>query len=89
MAIRIFSDKPVEDWAAFAMETVQLLEERKVRGMAIVALLDQDGENNDQAILGYHNMGLSDKEEAVMLIHADVVKAIVKANLQDWLDELE
>lgn len=89
MSIYLMSDKPVDEWASFLMETVQMLEKRNVRGVAVVALLRQETEKDDQALIGYHNMELEDKEEAISLMKRDVIKKIVKENLKEWLKEME
>lgn len=89
MAMLITSDKPVEEWTSFIMESVSLLENRKVRGVAIVALLREETEDNARAVIGYHNMALKDKQEVVSLVQADVIKQIIRANLRELLQELE
>ena len=89
MSIYLMSDKPVDEWASFLIETVQMLEKRNVRGVAVVALLRQETEKNDQAFIGYHNMALEDREEAISLMKRDVIKKIVKENLKEWLKEME
>ncbi len=89
MNIYLASDKPVEEWASFLIETVQMLEKRKVRCVAVVALLRQETEKDDQAIIGYHNMALEDKEEVISLVKRDVIRKIVRENLEEWLKELE
>lgn len=67
----------------------EMLEKRNVRCVAVVALLGQETERDDQAIIGYHNMALEDKEEVISLVKRDVIKKIVKENLEEWLKEME
>ncbi len=89
MNIYLESDKPLEEWGRFLVETIHELDGFKVRGVAVVALLRQDTDEDFQAVTAYQNMALQDKQEAVSLIEADVTKQILKANLRDMLDELE
>ena len=59
----ILSDKPFEDYISFVTETLQILSAKKVRGLAIVALLDEADEDGADVLTGYYNMPLQDKPD--------------------------
>ena len=85
----ILSDKPFEDYISFVTETLQILSAKKVRGLAIVALLDEADEDGADVLTGYYNMHLQDKQTAASHIQADVTDGIVRANMRRYLEELE
>ena len=85
----ILSDKPFEDYISFVTETLQILSAKKVRGLAIVALLDEADEDGADVLTGYYNMCLKDKQTAASHIQADVTDGIVRANMRRYLEELE
>lgn len=85
----ILSDKPFEDYISFVTETLQILSAKKVRGLAIVALLDEADEDGADVLTGYYNMPLQDKQAAASHIQADVTDGIVRANMRRYLEELE
>lgn len=85
----ILSDKPFEDYISFVTETLQILSAKKVRGLAIVALLDEADEDRADVLTGYYNMPLQDKQAAASHIQADVTDGIVRANMRRYLEELE
>lgn len=85
----ILSDKSFEDYIPFVAETLQILSAKKVRGLAIVALLDEADEDGADVLTGYYNMPLQDKQTAASHIQADVTDGIVRANMRRYLEELE
>ena len=85
----ILSDKPFEDYISFVTETLQILSAKKVRGLAIVALLDEADEDGADVLTGYYNMPLQGKQAAASHIQADVTDGIVRANMRRYLEELE
>ena len=89
MSYILLSDKPVEGYAEFLTEAINELSKYNVRGIAIVAMLDQPPEENVDAMTGYWNMSLRDKEAAIADIQSDVTAQIVRANLRIFLEELE
>lgn len=85
----ILSDKPFEDYISFVTETLQILSSKKVRGLAIVALLEEPDEDGADVLTGYYNMSLQDKQTAASNIQADVTDGIIRANMRRYLEELE
>lgn len=85
----ILSDKPFEDYISFVTETLQILSSKKVRGLAIVALLEEPDEDGADVLTGYYNMLLQDKQTAASNIQADVTDGIIRANMRRYLEELE
>lgn len=71
--IFIMSDKQ-QDYQAFMAETLQTLADYNIRGVAIVALTD------DETLTGYWNMSLRDKSQAETEIRCDVIDGLIMAN---------
>ena len=80
----ILSDKPLESYEEFLGEAIQDLNGLPVRSVCVVALLE-----DKSAVVGYHNMDLADQQLAAAQIQADITDAIVRANIADYLRELE
>lgn len=87
MSYILVSDKPTEEYAEFLAKTANELNGHKVRGIAMVALME--GDDDCDAMTAYWNMGLMDRQEAASHIQADVTVGIIRANLRDMLGELE
>lgn len=80
----LLSDKPLEGYQAFLGEAIKELNGKPVKGVALVAILD-DG----YALCGYHDLDLAGKQLAAAQIQADITDAIVRANIRSYLDEME
>lgn len=89
MAYLLMSDKPIEGWAHFLSESIQVLEKCKVQGVALVALLEEPDEDGADVLTGYYGMSLQDKQTAVSNIQSDVTDGLVRANMRRYLRELE
>lgn len=89
MSYILLSDKPAEGYAEFLARAINDLSSYNVRGIALVALLDQPQEENIDAMTAYWNMSLRDKETAVADVQSDITAQIVRANLRTFLEELE
>lgn len=89
MAVLIVSDHPQDGWTDFLADTVRIIDNYDVRGVAIIALFKEETAESDQALVAYHNMTLRDKQEAASIVEADVTKRILKSNLREMLQELE
>lgn len=89
MAKILLSDRPIEGWATFLSENIQILEEYRVRAVALVVLLEEPGEDGADVLTGYYGMSLQDKQIAASNIQADVTDSIIRANIQKYLEELE
>lgn len=85
----IISDKPFEDYISFVTETLQIISHQKVRGLAVVVMLEEPDEEGADVLTGYYNMNLQDKQAAASNIQADVTDGLVRANLRRYLEELE
>lgn len=80
----VLSDKPLEGYEQFIAEALEELDGRPVLGIALVALME-DG----SAITGYHGLDVLGKQVAAAQVQADITDAIVRANIADYLRELE
>lgn len=87
MSYILVSDKPAEGFAEFLLEAANELSKYKVRGLAVVALLDQTPEEDVSSMTGYWHMNLRDKEMAASDIQADVTADIIRANIRAFLQE--
>lgn len=85
----ILSDKPFEDYISFVTEMLQIISHQKVRGLAVVVMLEEPDEEGADVLTGYYNMNLQDKQAAASNIQADVTDGLVRANLRRYLEELE
>lgn len=82
----LISDKPLADHEQFLAETIEKLSGQKVTGVALVVTVDT--EEGEVVMTGYHNMGLAERQLAAAHINADVVDGIVRANIKDYLNDL-
>ncbi len=80
----IISDKKQSEYADFVAETLEMLSEHKIKGLAVVALCES-GEN----LTGYWNMSLRDKATAETEIRYDVVDGLIMANRDRYFEEFE
>ena len=87
MAKILLSDRPIEGWATFLSENIQILEEYRVRAVALVVLLEEPDEDGADVLTGYYGMSLQDKQIAASNIQADVTDGIIRANIQRYLEE--
>lgn len=81
--IAIVSDKEKRDNTNFMAEAIQRLYEHEVKGIAIIALCD------DENLTGYWNMTLKDKREAETEIRFDVIDEFIKANRELYFPDEE
>lgn len=87
--IIVVSDTLPEEWQGFMAETMSALGEKKVYGIAVVALLSEREEDGSTALTGYFNMSTEDRAMAAAHIQADVVDGIARANMRYWLERME
>lgn len=76
----LISDHPLADYEQFMAEAINELNGRKVLGVALVALLE-----DNEAITGYHGLDLLGKQVAAAQIQSDITDAIVRANIADYI----
>lgn len=82
----LVSDGPMEDWAAELPELLETLSEYKVRGVAVIALLETEGEDDADSVTAYFDMSLRDRQYAAQLINQDVIRQIARTELRHLLD---
>ena len=85
----ILSDKPFESYISFVQETLEIISHQKVRGLAVVVLLEEPDEDGADVLTGYYGMDLKDKQEAASNIQADVTDGIIRVNMRRYLEELD
>ena len=77
----IISDKQQQEYAGFMAETLSLFENHDIKGVAIVALTDEE------TLTGYWNMCLKDKSIAESEIRYDVIDSFLLVNKDRYLRE--
>lgn len=82
----LVSDKPMEEWAAELPELLETLNEYKVRGVAVIALLETEADDDADSVTAYYDMSLRDRQYAAQLINQDVIQQIVRTELRHLLD---
>lgn len=82
----LVSDKPMEEWQRELPELLESLSEYKVRGVAVVALLETEGEDDADSVTAYFDMSLRDRQYAAQLINQDVIRSVARRELQIMLD---
>lgn len=80
----LLSDKPPESHEQFIMEALEYMGDKPVVGVALVALLE-DG----TSVTGYHELDVLGKQIAAAQIQADITDDLVRANIADFLAEME
>jgi len=80
----IVSDKGTQKFNPFMADTIERLNENKVKGIAISAIC-ADG----NTITGYWNMSLQDKAIAETAIHYDCIDQLIMANRDRYFKEQE
>lgn len=82
----LISDRPLNDYEAFFVELMNGLDKYKIRGVTVVAVLEEPAPNGGDAIVGYHAMSLRDRQLAESLIEADITYKIAQDAVRDMLD---
>ena len=78
----IMSDKQ-QDYHAFMVETLQMFEEHNIKGLAIVALTDEE------TLTGYWEMDLKQRADAEIAIRYDVVDGLIMANRDKYFPMMD
>lgn len=87
--LTLISDRPVNDYETFFVDLMHGLDKYKIRSVAVVAVLEEPAANGGDAIVGYHNMSLRDRQLAASLIEADITYKIAQDAVRDMLDLTE
>lgn len=80
----VVSDKPLEEYENFLANTLKELDGIPVESICLVARAS-DG----TAYSAHFNAGLDDIQLAAATLQADATHMLVRANLRQYLDELE
>lgn len=81
--VTIISDKQQEEYTGFITETLNTFQNHNIRGIAIVALTD------DETLTGYWNMNLRDKATAENEIRYDVLDEFILNNKDRYAENEE
>lgn len=78
-------DFPGDDYNAFLDNTAKVLSEYNIKGIAVVALLD----NDDTVLTGYWNMGQVEKSYAAVHIQADAISQMIENNIDKYIEFID
>ena len=84
--LALVADRPLHGYERFLAEMMNALDEHRVGGIALVAVLDKPAANGGDSMVGYHCMSLRDRQLAVSLLQADITYKIAQDAVRDMLD---
>ena len=82
----LMGDSPTQDYDNFMLETLNVLERYKVKGLAVVAFIDDP---NSEALTAYWQCGCIKKSYAATHIQSDAVDELVMYNMDRYLKHVE
>ena len=85
----MISDRTVKDYEAFFLDMMNGLDKHKIRGVTVVAVLEEPAANGGDAVVGYHAMSMRDRQLAASLIQEDITYKIAQDAVRDMLDLTE
>lgn len=80
------ADRPLKEHEKFLLDLINGAEGCKIRGLAVVALLEEPMEGGGDAMTAYYDMSFRDRCFAASLIKSDVTYGIARDALRDLLD---
>lgn len=83
MATAIISDKQPKEYSGWLAESLEALEEVEVKGLALIALVNDE---NASAYTAYWRMNLANRAQAEIHLRYDVMDAFISANIDRWLN---
>ena len=84
--LTLISDRPVNDYEAFFVDLLHGLDKHKIRSVAVVAVFEDPEDDGSDAITGYFNAGIRDRQLAASLIQADITYKIAQDAVREMLD---
>lgn len=79
----LLSDRELAEHETFLLDLLNELHERKVEGVAVVAMLKEKDPDGGDIVSAYHHMSMRDRKLAADIIETDVTYRMVKNMLQD------
>ena len=83
----LLSDREVEPWQADVVDLLEQLSGYKVRGLAVVVLVEPEEENGEDILAFYNRMSIRDKQLAASVIEGDVHYAIAQDAIRHYMGE--
>lgn len=84
--MQLLSDRPAKDYESFFVDLMHSLDKYRIRGVAVVAVLEEPTADGGDAITGYHNMCLRDRQLAASLIQEDTSYKIAQDAVRNMVD---
>lgn len=85
----ILSDQPLEEWQSDLARILEELSGYQVRGLALVALVEADSEDDDDVLAWYNRMSVRDKQLVAAVIEGDVHYAIARQAIEHYMEDRE
>lgn len=79
------ADRPMKDYEKFLLDLINSAEGCKIRGLAVVALLEEPVEGGGDAMTAYYDMSFRDRCFAASLIQSDITYGIAQDAVRDLL----
>lgn len=83
----LIGSEPPKDYAGFVLEMLEALKKKKIKGIAVVALVA--GECDCDCLAAYWNMSVQDKACAASHIQFDAIDGFILANADRYQREAE
>lgn len=89
MSYALISGEPAKEYEDFIIDTLETLQEYTVKGIAIVAIV-KDGENpEDQDVTGYWHLSAPGKAYASAVIQMDAVDDMIRTNIDRYKEAMD
>lgn len=85
----LLSDRPIAPYQEALTELLEEISGYRVRGMAVVLLVDPEEEDGDDVLAFYHRMSIRDKQLAAAVIEGDVHYAIAQDAIAAYMGDTE
>ena len=85
----LLSDREVEPWQADVVDLLEQLSGYKVRGLAVVVLVEPEEENGEDILAFYNWMSIRDKQLAASVIEGDVHYAIAQDAIRHYMGDTD
>ena len=85
----ILSDQPLEEWQSDLTRILEELSRYEVRGLALIALVEADSDEDDDVLAWYNRMSIRDKQLAASVIQEDAHYAIARQAIEHYMEDRE
>lgn len=82
----LLSDRQLAEHEDFLLDIANSLHDKKVNGLAVVALLDEDYPDTGDILTGYFHMSVRDRQVAAASIQTDSMYRMLRIMLDNRFD---